>query len=112
MDASDILVGMRHYPLDCLILARGFQASGTYPRRAGFKLYGPDGLTLSEKWGQGMHTLHGLQSHQFLNCFFLVGANAGSACRTDLVQREIAVVALQVDRCAMAEQHQRGGFGE
>ena len=59
------------YPVDCLIFATGFEVGTTYTRRAGYDIIGRDGQTLSDKWADGLRTLHGLQSDGFPNCFFL-----------------------------------------
>jgi len=66
-----VVVNGREYAVDCLIFATGFEVGTAYTRRAGYDIIGRDGLTLSEKWSEGLRTLHGLQSHGFPNCFFL-----------------------------------------
>ena len=57
--------------IDCLIFATGFEVGTAYTRRAGYDITGREGLTLSEKWSQGMRTLHGFQTRGFPNCFFM-----------------------------------------
>jgi cation diffusion facilitator CzcD-associated flavoprotein CzcO len=59
------------YPLDCLIFATGFEVGTDYSRRSGYGIVGRDGLTLSEKWANGVRTLHGLHMHGFPNCFMM-----------------------------------------
>jgi cyclohexanone monooxygenase len=59
------------YEVDCLIFATGFEVGTSYTRRAGYDIVGRDGRTLSEKWANGLRTLHGLQTSGFPNCFFL-----------------------------------------
>ena len=49
--------------IDCLIFATGFEVGTDYSRRTGFDLVGRDGLTLTEKWRDGVRTLHGLTVH-------------------------------------------------
>jgi cation diffusion facilitator CzcD-associated flavoprotein CzcO len=66
-----VVVGGREYEVDCLVFATGFEVGTTYTRRAGYDIIGRDGLTLSEKWSEGLRTLHGMQTHGFPNCFFL-----------------------------------------
>jgi cation diffusion facilitator CzcD-associated flavoprotein CzcO len=66
-----VVVDGTRYEVDCLIFATGFEVGTTYTRRAGYDIIGRDGVTLSEKWADGLRTLHGLQSHGFPNCFFL-----------------------------------------
>ena len=66
-----VVAAGKEYELDCLIYATGFEVGTAYTRRAGYDIAGKDGLTLSEKWAEGMRTLHGFQTHGFPNCFFM-----------------------------------------
>ena len=59
------------YELDCIIFATGFEVGTAYTRRAGYDITGKGGQTLSEKWADGLRTLHGFQTHGFPNCFFM-----------------------------------------
>ncbi|HCU90772.1 MAG TPA: monooxygenase [Gammaproteobacteria bacterium] len=68
---NGVVVNGNEYPVDCLIFATGFEVGTTYTRRAGFDIVGRSGQVLSQKWKQGLRTLHGLQTHGFPNCFFL-----------------------------------------
>lgn len=68
---TGVQVGDQHYEVDCLIFATGFEVGTTFTRRAGYDVVGRGGKTLSEHWGEGLRTLHGLTSHGFPNCFFL-----------------------------------------
>ena len=65
------------YPLDCLIFATGFEVGTDYSRRAGYSIVGRDGLTLTEKWADGVRTFHGLHIHGFPNCFMMSVAQSG-----------------------------------
>jgi cyclohexanone monooxygenase len=65
------------YPLDCLIYATGFEVGTAYTRRAGYELVGRGGITLSEKWANGVTTLHGMHCRGFPNCFIISNAQAG-----------------------------------
>ena len=66
-----VVANGREYPLDCLIFATGFEVGTAYTRRAGYDIVGRNGATLSDHWGEGIRTLHGLTTHGFPNCFFL-----------------------------------------
>ena len=44
----------QEYEVDCLIFATGFEVGTAYTRRAGYEVVGRDGLTLSEKWANGL----------------------------------------------------------
>ncbi|MCC6434482.1 MAG: monooxygenase, partial [Acidimicrobiales bacterium] len=66
-----VVVDGKEYKVDCLVFATGFEVGTTYTRRAGYDIIGRDGMTLSEKWSEGLRTLHGMQTNGFPNCFFL-----------------------------------------
>lgn len=65
------------YELDCLIFATGFEVGTDYSRRAGYQVFGTHGLTLSEKWADGVETFHGFFARQFPNCFIVSTAQSG-----------------------------------
>jgi cyclohexanone monooxygenase len=65
------------YELDCLIYATGFEVGTDYTRRSGYELYGRDGMTLTEKWSNGVATLHGMHSRGFPNVFIISNAQSG-----------------------------------
>ena len=65
------------YPLDCLIFATGFEVGTSYSQRTGFEIVGRDGLTLTDKWADGVRTLHGLHVNGFPNCFIESIAQSG-----------------------------------
>ena len=69
--ATGIVVDGKEYEIDCLIFATGFEVGTAYTRRAGYEIVGKDGVELSEKWSDGLRTLHGFQSNGFPNCFFM-----------------------------------------
>ena len=68
---TGVIVNGKEYEVDCLIFATGFEVGTTYTRRAGYDIVGKGGQVLSEKWLDGLRTLHGLQTNGFPNCFFL-----------------------------------------
>ncbi len=65
-----VVVDGVEYELDCIIYATGFEVGTAYTRRAGYEVHGRD-QTLTEKWKDGMRTLHGFQTNGFPNCFFM-----------------------------------------
>jgi cyclohexanone monooxygenase len=65
------------YDLDCLIFATGFEVGTDYSRRAGCTVVGRHGVTLTEKWADGVRTLHGMHSHGFPNLFIMNSAQSG-----------------------------------
>jgi cyclohexanone monooxygenase len=72
-----VVVAGVEYPVDCLIYATGFEVGTDYTRRAGYEIVGQGGLTLTEKWKDGLRTLHGMHSHGFPNCFIMGPQQAG-----------------------------------
>jgi cyclohexanone monooxygenase len=72
-----VVVNGREYEVDCLIYASGFEVGTDYSRRAGLKLYGRGGQSLTEKWADGIRTLHGMHVHGFPNCFIMSNPQAG-----------------------------------
>ena len=65
------------YELDCLIFATGFEVGTEYSRRTGFEVFGRDGLTLTDKWRDGIRTFHGVHVRGFPNCYVLSIAQSG-----------------------------------
>jgi cyclohexanone monooxygenase len=64
------------YPVDCIVFASGFEVGTDYTRRAGYDMTGRDGLKLSDKWSDGVRTLHGVHVHGFPNMFLMSNAQA------------------------------------
>jgi cation diffusion facilitator CzcD-associated flavoprotein CzcO len=60
------------YELDCIVLATGFEAELTpFARRAGHTIVGRGGITMEEKWKDGVMSLHGMTTHGFPNMFIM-----------------------------------------
>ena len=62
--------------LDCIIFATGFEVGTDYTRRSGYDVIGKGGLKLSNKWADGMKSLHGLHTRGFPNLFIISNAQA------------------------------------
>jgi cyclohexanone monooxygenase len=67
--ATGVTAAGRHYEVDCIIYASGFEVGTDWTRRAGFETVGRGGVKLSEHWAGGMRTLHGVHVHGFPNMF-------------------------------------------
>ena len=74
---AGVVVAGREYPLDCLVYATGFEVGTDYTRRAGYEVYGRDGVTLTERWHDGAATFHGFYSRGFPNCFIVSIVQSG-----------------------------------
>jgi cation diffusion facilitator CzcD-associated flavoprotein CzcO len=113
--AGGVLVDGAEHNIDCLIFATGFEVGTDYSRRAGFDIVGRGGLTLTDKWRDGVRTFHGLSVHGFPNCFVLSIAQSGFTVNfpylLDVQARHAAWViawglsheAAEVEACAEAE---------
>ena len=103
---TGVVVAGVEYPLDCIIYASGFEVGTSYERRSGFDLTGRDGVRLSERWADGMRTLHGVHVHGFPNAFLVQptqGANLISNVPHNLVESGRTIAAIVAH--AMAEGH-------
>jgi cation diffusion facilitator CzcD-associated flavoprotein CzcO len=77
ISAGGVVVAGAEHSIDCLIFATGFEVGTDYSRRTGFEIIGRKGLTLTDKWRDGVRTVHGLSVHGFPNCFILSIAQSG-----------------------------------
>ncbi len=68
---NGLIVDGQEYEVDCIIFATGFEVGTSYARRAGYEIYGREGHSLSDRWADGMSSLHGMQSRGFPNCFMM-----------------------------------------
>ena len=72
-----VVAAGEEYALDCLIFATGFEVGTDYSHRSGYGIVGRDGVTLTEKWAEGVRTFHGLHIRGFPNCFMMSVAQSG-----------------------------------
>ena len=94
IDETGVWVAGRHYPLDCLVIASGFEVGTSYTRRSGFDITGTNGVTLSDYWSDGMRSLHGIHVHGFPNLFvigFSQGANQIANVPQNYVENGLAI---------------------
>ena len=68
---NGVVVAGVEYPVDCIIYASGFEVGTEPTSRMGYDPKGRDGIRLSEYWGRGMRTLHGIHVHGFPNMFIV-----------------------------------------
>ncbi len=69
--AKGVVANGVEYEVDCIVFATGFEVGTSYARRAGYEIVGRGGMTLTEKWANGVRTLHGIHSRGFPNCFIM-----------------------------------------
>jgi cyclohexanone monooxygenase len=68
---TGVVVDGIEYPVDCLVYASGFEVTTDYTHRLGFDPHGRGGISLSEAWDDGPHTLHGVFTHDFPNMLMI-----------------------------------------
>jgi len=78
IDAAGVWANGKHYELDCLIYASGFEVGTELSRRSGFETTGRDGEQLSDHWAGGMQSLHGIHVHGFPNLFMVTLSQAAN----------------------------------
>ena len=83
-----VIVDGEEYALDCLVYATGFEVWTEYARRSGYETYGRNGLSLSQKWNDGITTFQGMHIHGFPNCFMLSIAQTGVTMNYTYVMNE------------------------
>ena len=103
IEPTGVVVDDVLYELDCLILATGFEVGTEYRRRTGFEVVGREGITLTDKWSDGVRTFQGLTVRGFPNCFIESIAQAGFTVNfpylLDIQARQVAwIVAQALDR--------------
>jgi cation diffusion facilitator CzcD-associated flavoprotein CzcO len=72
MTATGFVARGVEYPVDCVILASGFEVTSDLDRRWGINTFeGRGGRSIYEHWAHGPKTLHGVMTHGFPNQFYL-----------------------------------------
>jgi cyclohexanone monooxygenase len=74
-----IVANGREYELDCIVFGTGFEVGTSFSRRANYETYGRGGLTMTEKWAEGVRTLYGYHMHDFPNLFIISTLQSGYA---------------------------------
>lgn len=77
--SAGVVVEGQSHDLDCLIFATGFEINADFTRRMGFEIYGRGGTTLSDKWKDGVSSLHGIVSRGFPNCLIISFVQSGQS---------------------------------
>jgi cyclohexanone monooxygenase len=92
------------YEVDCIIYATGFEVAVPTYRAGNFKVLGANGLSLEEKWSQGVRTLHGIYTRNFPNMFVLLGLRQAGAGfnNTYVISEQSRHVAAIIQRCIAA----------
>ena len=97
IDKTGVWAGGKHYDLDVLIYASGFEVGTPFERRSGYDVIGRDGRILSQTWANGMVSLHGIHVHGFPNLFVVSptqGANLISNVPHNLTEAGTTISAI------------------
>jgi cyclohexanone monooxygenase len=98
--ATGIVVAGTEYPIDCLVLATGFDFMTEYTKEAGFDIVGRDGMKLSQHWSDGARTLLAMHIHYFPNLFLLNLVQAGVSMNyTHTAEEQARHIAGVIGRC-------------
>ena len=101
-----LVVEGREYEVDCLIFATGFEVGTAYTRRAGYDIVGRNGTNLSDKWADGLRTLHGFQTNGFPNCFFMGVTQGGfTANFPHMLSEQSTHIAYMIDHARNTNAH-------
>ena len=90
LSPDGVVVDGAEYPVDCVVLATGFELGTTWSHRAGYDAVGRDGLRVSEKFADGMRTYQGLFSVGFPNLFFMGLTQGGTTTNVPHMLQEQA----------------------
>ncbi|CAH1691030.1 Pentalenolactone D synthase [Hyphomicrobiales bacterium] len=82
---ESVVVNGQLYPLDCLIFGTGFETEVSGRLRLKFSVVGRNGLSILDKWKNGLATLHGLTTAGFPNLFMIPGINSQAVVTTNVV---------------------------
>ncbi|MGI9576632.1 MAG: flavin-containing monooxygenase [Microthrixaceae bacterium] len=97
---TGVVVAGEEYPLDLLIFASGFEVTTDLDHRLGFDPKGRGGISMSERWDDGAHTLHGILSAEFPNMLMISLVQAGFGTNfLHFLQKSAAHVAWMIDTC-------------
>lgn len=75
--ATGLLAQGVEYPVDCIIYATGFDVMAMPFEAGGFGVCGAGGVSLAERWSDGIKSLHGVATHRFPNLFISGGVRDG-----------------------------------
>ncbi len=78
INAAGLTVAGEQYDLDCIIYASGFEVGTEYARRSGYDVTGVDDVKLSDRWADGMRSLHGMHVRGFPNMFVVSPSQAAN----------------------------------
>ena len=95
-----LVVNGVEYPVDLLIYASGFEVTTDLHQRLGFDPVGRAGVTLSQRWEKGAHTLYGVLASGFPNMLLISLVQGGFGTNfSHLLSESAKHVAKIVETC-------------
>ena len=104
IDATGCWVGDTHFTIDVLVIASGFEVGTDIGRRCGFETVGRDGITLSERWADGMSSLHGMHVTGFPN-LFVVGPQQQANLISNITHNQVEAARTIAAILSAAREH-------
>jgi len=86
-----VVVDGQLFEVDCIIFATGFEVGTGFTRQAGYEIYGRDGLSLKDKWEEGIATYHGMHVHDFPNLFVMSFLQGGFTANFPHMLNEVSI---------------------
>ncbi|EKC99715.1 cyclohexanone monooxygenase [Trichosporon asahii var. asahii CBS 8904] len=83
IDETGVWANGKHYDLDVLVYATGFEFNSEYTYKSGLEVYGRGGRTLTDAWKDGMQSFQGMHVHGFPN-LFVIGFAQGSSLASNI----------------------------
>lgn len=83
IDETGVWANGKHYDLDVLVYATGFEFNSEYTYKSGLEVYGRGGQTLTDAWKNGMESFQGMHVSGFPN-LFVIGFAQGSSLASNI----------------------------
>ena len=107
INENGIVVDGVEYPVDLIVFASGFEVTSDYHHRLGFDPKGRAGVSMSESWGEGAHTYHGVFTHDFPNLLMISTVQGGFGVNfvhyITEVSKHVAMTIAECDRLGIKE---------
>lgn len=78
IDETSVHANGEQYEVDCIIFATGFDVGAAAHKVGGYELTGRGGVTIDEKWTDGVRSVHGTQISGFPNFHIVGGVQQGT----------------------------------
>ncbi|GAB04780.1 cyclohexanone monooxygenase [Gordonia amarae] len=103
IDATGIVANGEHYDVDLIVYASGFEITSDFKRRMGIPVFGSDGQSLYDHWGDGMRAFQSHSTYGFPNMFivgglFPFGFGANYCSSVDDISGHVAYIIAEADK--------------